>query len=92
MKSRKQELFECELSSILLPLHGLTDEIPNKYKFTKEEKRETFPLLFYTRKNKMIATLYFKNLNKESKYEIHIWERIKRVIFLENVMNRKPKS
>lgn len=85
MEDIDKDLFECELIGVLLPLHGLSDKLPYKYKTDinqrNKDSRVGFPLEFYTKENQKIVKLDLKDENvEETEDEINIWERIMRLI------------
>lgn len=85
MEDIDKELFECELLGVLLPLHGLSDKLPHKYKTEIDKKtkesRAGFPLVFYTKEDQKIVKLDLKNEDiEETDEEINIWERLMRLI------------
>jgi hypothetical protein len=93
MEDLDKDLFECELIGVLLPLHGLSDRIPYKYKTDINSKTETskpgFPLEFYTKDNQRIVSIDLKNeFEEETELEITIWDRLMRMI----KFNRKKKK
>lgn len=93
MEDIDKELFECELIGVLLPLHGLSDKLPYKYKTEidskNKESRVGFPLVFYTKENQTIIKLDLKNEDiEETDQEINIWDRLMRLI----KFNRKKKK
>lgn len=87
MSENDLELFETELFCVLLPCHGLTDQIPYYVKTSKKDIIKNsdhvkgFPLNLFSTENKKIAVINFYSKEKKSK-EYSIWIKLNRLIYV----------
>ena len=82
-----EELFQAELKAVLMPVHGLSNEIVHSYHSNVDDYKNStykigFPLNLTSRRGKIITRLKFKNSSIHPNRENIIWHRIKRLISL----------
>ena len=82
-----EELFQAELKAVLMPVHGLSNEIVHSYHSKIDDYKNTtykigFPLNLISRTGKTITLLKFKNSSIHPNRENIIWHRIKRLMSL----------
>lgn len=81
------DLHETEVFCVLLPCHGLTDQLPFYIKSSKDDKKKLsdpvkgLPLNLFSAKDEKIANMRFYSKDKKSE-EYPIWIKLNRIIYV----------